>query len=234
MAIDIRDGHPTLNHLGEGNHPTFSPDGKRVAFTRFPSAESGAAGGVWMMQADGSDRHPVGEFGCPFWSPDGRELLIDGFSEPTTSTVVNIETGARNVVQVAGHRIISWPTWAGPGTVVAALAAKGVPDSIVLLDVSNPAQSKVTEVLWRRTPDLDVTPRHLAIRPGTRECFFVGAEATRRGLYVVEADGSNRARGLGVVEYLLRERPGGQQLGGLAFSPDGRYLLFDANRPVRK
>ena len=25
-----------------------------------------------------------------------------------------------------------------------------------------------------------------------------------------------------------------QQLGDLSFSPDGRYLLFKANRPVRK
>ena len=167
----------------------------------FPSAEAGAAGGVWMMQADGSDRHRVGVFGGPFWSADGREILINSYAEPTTSTVVNPETGAGGVVRVAGHQILSWPTWAGPGTVVAALTAKGEPDSIVLLDVSNPAEAKVTEVLWRRTPDLDVTPRHMVVRPGTRECFFVGVEAKRRGLYVVEPDGSDRARPLEVVEY---------------------------------
>jgi hypothetical protein len=115
---------------------------------------------------------------------------------------------------------------------VAALTAKGKPDSIVLLDVSNPAEAKITEVLWMRTPDLDVTPRHMVIRPGTRECFFVGVEAKRRGLYVVEPDGSYRAKPLGVVEYQRQMRA--QQLGGLSFSPDGRYLLFDANRPVRE
>jgi RNA polymerase sigma factor (sigma-70 family) len=231
MAIDLLRGHSTLTHLGEGNHPTFSPDDKRVALTLFPSAESGAAGGVWMIRTDGSDRHRVGVFGCPSWSPDGRALLINSFAEPTTPTVVNLETGAADVVRVAGHQIISWPTWAGPDTLVAVLTAKDEPDSIALLDVRSPAEAKVTEVLWKRSPELDVTPRHTTIRPGTRECYFVGAEAKRRGLYVIERDGSNRARALGVVEYLLKERPGGQQLGGLAFSPDGRYLLFHANRP---
>ena len=225
-------GNPSFIRLGEGNRPTFSPDGKRVAFTLFPSAEAGAAGGVWMVRADGSDRHRVGVFGGPFWSADGREILINSYAEPTTSTVVNPETGVGGVVRVAGHQILSWPNWAGPGTVVAALTAKGEPDSIVLLDVSNPAEAKVTEVLWRRTPDLDVTPRHLVIRPGTRECFFVGVEAKRRGIYVVEADGSNRAKPLGVIEYQRQMQA--QQLGGLSFSPDGRYLLFDANRPVRE
>ena len=98
--------------------------------------------------------------------------------------------------------------------------------------LSNPAEAKVTEVLWRQTPDLDVSPRHLVIRPGTRECIFVGVEAKRRGIYVVEADGSNRAKPLGVIEYQRQMQA--QQLGGLSFSPDGRYLLFDANRPVRE
>src|SRR5262249_37915797 len=142
--------------------------------TLFPSAESGATGGVWMIRADGSDRHRVGVLGCPFWSPDGRALLINSFAEPTTPTVVNLETGAADVARVAGHQIISWPTWAGPDTLVAVLAAKNEPDSIVLLDVRGPAEAKVTELLWKRSPELDVTPRHTAIRPGTRECYFVG------------------------------------------------------------
>jgi hypothetical protein len=36
-----------------------------------------------------------------------------------------------------------------------------------------------------------------------------------------------------VVEHLRPAMPA-QQLGGLSFSPDGRYLLFNANRPDRE
>ena len=145
-----------LTHLGEGNNPTLAPDDRRIAFTLFPSAEAGAAGGVWMIGADGSDRHRVGGFGAPYWSPGQAELLINSFSLPTTSTLVNLESGEEVPVRVAGHQILSWPSWVDSGTLVTALTTKGKGDSIVLLDVHNPSAAKIIEVLWRRA-DLDVT-----------------------------------------------------------------------------
>ena len=76
-------------------------------------------------------------------------------------------------------------------------------------------------------------PRWPVYQPGTRRCIFVGAETGKRELYCVERGESLGARRLEVVEHL---RPGmtAQQLGGLSFSPDGRYLLFQANRPDRR
>ena len=91
-AIEVRDGRPTYTDLGEGNDPTFSPDDKRIAFLLHAGNEAGAGGGLWMMRADGSGRHRVGEFGAPFWSPDGREFLINSYSLPTKSAVINLET----------------------------------------------------------------------------------------------------------------------------------------------
>jgi hypothetical protein len=76
--------------------------------------EAGAGGGVWMMHADGSGRHHVGDFGAPFWSPDGREFLINSYSLPTTSTVINVETKEAGVIEVPDHQIFSWPSWGGP------------------------------------------------------------------------------------------------------------------------
>jgi Tol biopolymer transport system component len=231
MAIDVRDGQPTFTRLGDGSQPTLAPDDRRIAFTLFPSLEGGLAGGVWMMEADGSDRHRVGEFGAPFWSPDGLGFLINSFSVPTTSTVVNLQTRDGGAVQVAGHSILSWPSWAGPETLLSSLSSDNEAGSIALLDVRNPSAAKILEVLWKRSSELDVTPRWAVLRPGTRQCIFVGVEAKRRALYSVERGGSGRARPLEVVEY---QGQFAQQLGGLAFSPDGRYLLFDANRPERQ
>ena len=79
-----------------------------------------------MMRADGSGRHRVGEyFGVPFWSPDGRQLLINSYSLPTKSAVINLETKDEDIVKVAGHQVFSWPSWVGPGTLASALAPKG-------------------------------------------------------------------------------------------------------------
>jgi RNA polymerase sigma factor (sigma-70 family) len=229
MAIDVRNERPNFARLCAGNFPAPSPDGRRIAFALFPSAESGFAGGTWIMGADGSDRHRVADLGAPSWSPDGRRLLINSFSLPTTSTVLDPETGRAEVIRVAGRQILSWPSWSGPHTVVTAFTSGGEAESIVLLDVQSPSEAKVIELLWRRSAELDVTPRWPVVRPGTRQYFFAGAEPKRRGIYVVEPDKSNQARPAGVVEY-QRQMPA-QQLGALAFSPDGRYLLFQANRP---
>ena len=85
-------GRPTYTDLGDGNNPTFSPDNKRIAFLLHAGNEAGAGGGVWMMHADGSGRFHEGDFGAPFWSPDGREFLINSYSLDTKSTVINVET----------------------------------------------------------------------------------------------------------------------------------------------
>src|SRR5262249_11881857 len=61
-SIEVRDGRPTYTCLGDGNDPTFSPDDKRIVFLLHAGNEAGAGGGLWMMSANGSGRHRVGDF----------------------------------------------------------------------------------------------------------------------------------------------------------------------------
>ena len=232
VAIEARDGGPTYTELGAGNHPTSSPDDRRIAFQLHPG-EPGSQPGIWVMHADGSGRRRVGEFGAPFWSPDGREFLINSHADRPVSTVINLEAKEGGPVKVAGHQIVSWPSWAGPGTLVSALATDGEADSIALLDVRKPGEAKVIEVLWKQSKDLDVVPRWPVYRPDTRRCYFVGAGPRKRTIYTVRRGEPQQARSIGVIEHF---RPGmqAQQLGGLSLSPDGRYLLFQAHRPERE
>ena len=54
----------------DDGHPTWSPDGGRIAFDR------GTAGDIYVMNADGSGVHAIGDDAAtetqPAWSPDGR------------------------------------------------------------------------------------------------------------------------------------------------------------------
>jgi Tol biopolymer transport system component len=226
-AIDVRDGRPTLTDLGPGHCPTFSRDDRRIAFVLNPGEEPGAEGGVWVMQADGSDRRRVGEFGFPSWSPDGREFLLNQDTKPTASIVLDLQDQEGGRLAVAGHRIFSWPSWAGPGTLVSSLGAGTDGEAIALLDVRQAAEAKIIEVLWKRGEALDVEPLWPVYSPVTRHCVFVGAGPTGRALYAVRRGESLRASRLG---------PEGEngRLSGLALSPDGRYLLFCANRPAAR
>ena len=54
-------------------------------------------------------------------------------------------------------------------------------DSIALLDVREPAEAKIIELLWKRNADLDVIPRWPVFRPGTNQCFFEGVEPRKEG-----------------------------------------------------
>lgn len=53
-----------------GTQPSWSPDGKRLAFV-------GAAGALYVIDADGSNFRSLGTTGSgPVWSPDGRYLAF--------------------------------------------------------------------------------------------------------------------------------------------------------------
>ncbi len=227
-AIEIGAQRPTMTDLGLGARPTLSPDDQRIAFLLHHNAIQGAQPGVWVMQADGSNRHVAGEaFGMPFWSPDGRQFLIVGFQDPRQLTLINLENPNSHNLKIPGHQVFGWPSWADVGTVAAIVGTEGNGDSVALLDVSNPQQARIKEVLWKRGKDLAVRPLWPVYSHSTRRCIFVGIEPKGMALYSVEPGQPGRAKRLEAGELDL-------QIGGLAFSPDGRYLLFCSTRPKRR
>jgi Tol biopolymer transport system component len=228
VMLDARDGRPSFTDLGPGNCPNFSRDDRRIVFLINPGAPSGEQPGIWVMQADGSGRKWVsGKFGAPFWSEDGRELLIYSFAVPTSVMAINLDSARAGTIEVSGYHLFSWPRWAGTGQVVVCLGT-GVAagDLIALLDVRDPAHARIVEVLWRRGPDLDVEPKWPLYSPESRRCYFTGIEAGKgQSLFSVKR-GEN-----GHATRLERQAPQ-ERILPLDFSPDGRYLLFGANRPV--
>jgi len=81
---------------GSDGWPVWSPDGTRIAFASerddclhaagdvscWTADEVGEHHDIWVMDADGSNQHRVTpEFGqFVAWSPDGRHLLVSGYS----------------------------------------------------------------------------------------------------------------------------------------------------------
>lgn len=68
-----------LRYLTSGIDPAFSPDGTKVAFTRW--AGNNGTGSVWIYNLDsGQEQHVIGGIDyqpkAPTWSPDGSQLVI--------------------------------------------------------------------------------------------------------------------------------------------------------------
>jgi Tol biopolymer transport system component len=75
-TIPLHGGLPTrlTSEPGADAHPSFSPDGSQIAYY--------AHAKIWVMDADGSNAHPIpGDAGgfTPRWSPDGTMIAFTTF-----------------------------------------------------------------------------------------------------------------------------------------------------------
>jgi TolB protein len=103
MSIDGKDVKRLTHEPGYDGGPFFSPDGKRIVYRRdaYPDpagleryrallAEHLYRPGVlelWVMNADGSDKHQVTKLGAasfaPYFHPDGRRIMFaSNYPEP--------------------------------------------------------------------------------------------------------------------------------------------------------
>lgn len=175
------------------------------------------------MDADGTNRRPLCESGSPSWSPDGTRLLLNDWVEPNDVRPYNFSTGRTAKVNLAGHNFYSWPRWTGPNQLVACIDDGGRPDPLVLVDVSTPSEAKVVRTLWNRLAGPDFSPRWPVVSADTGHCYFITDAGNQRTINDLVPQSSGRGR----ITYL---DSGGPRLSGLSLSPDGRYLLFIADR----
>lgn len=140
---ELPEGEPrplvTSDAPGMEYHPTWSPDGRWVAFVTWSDT---VGGHVWKVPAAGGE--PVrltersGEYAKPFWSPDGTEIVASRGSGATVRGRTMADNTWYDLVRLpardgpaAGRRIarvdseptmytsmpIVRPTWAGDGRI---------------------------------------------------------------------------------------------------------------------
>jgi len=224
-AIELVGGKLTMRDLGVGNCPTSSPDGDRIAFLLNHGGVPGAEAGVWLMQADGSQRRPLGEFGRPKWSPDSHQFMLIDFAIPAHVTLMDVTPEKSGPLQIPDLQIHSIPNWAADGTIVAVVGSD-VGDTIALVDVTDPAHGKVKEILWKmnfKGKGLNVQPSYPAYLASTGRCVFIGKGTEGMALYSFHR---------GQADPPKRIEPAGDDslMQDVGLSPDGRFALFSSNR----
>jgi len=225
--IDTSKTPATTTDLGAGNCPAMSPDGRTTAFLLNPGAVEDAPHGLWLMDADGSNRRHLGGFGCPKWSPDGSKLLLVGFGRPLPLSVMDVKTKAERPIQLADHKVWSIPSWAGDSNTLVAIVHSATGAGIAMVDIAEPERAKVKQILWRRGDRLAVGPAFPVFSPDTGRCIFVGREEKGMALYSISIGNYDPPQRLEAKGY-------DNKIASLALSPDDRYVLFCSDRADAK
>jgi TolB protein len=113
LALDGGERTRLTNDAIADYDPYPSPDGTKIAWLRHsdPAANGGVgAWGIWMMNADGSDPHPVVDDGNvnskPAWARDGSAIYFHRLTFPLTRgfSVYRVAPDGSGLAEItAGH-----------------------------------------------------------------------------------------------------------------------------------
>ena len=103
---------------GWEEHPSWSPDGKRIVYDAGSSEPF--SNSIWIMRADGSGKTELTDGYHPHWSPDGKHIVFvryPGGSRGEDVFVMNADgSGVRRVIDLTPDD--TDPSWAPDGRIV--------------------------------------------------------------------------------------------------------------------
>jgi Tol biopolymer transport system component len=201
---------------GREGGPTWSPDGRRIAFVR----ENGA----YVVSADGSQERrltPLGAHGLS-WSPDGRRIL---FTHPTDRGavgrgnrsevyVVNADGSGQRRLTTIRRSYLASPAWSPDGRRI----VYGHNWQLWVMNADGSGQRQLTlKGAHNFNPAWSPDGRSIAFERGRRQSSSNHVGTPGREIHVMNADGSGQK---------LLTRGGSQP----RWSPDGQKIAYVSDR----
>jgi Tol biopolymer transport system component len=88
-------------------YPSWSPDGKKIAFRRTTMIDGSSHNDIWTMNSDGSAQIPLtdavgtgGAYDRPAWSPDGIRIAMEATVGGMMSEIYIIDVHSKALVNV--------------------------------------------------------------------------------------------------------------------------------------
>jgi TolB protein len=211
--------HRLTPRFASYDSPRWSPNGKRILYTRSPDSN---VGDLYTMDANGKHVREVSFTGTDFeaaWSPDGRQIAFTSGLDSGTSPLYTMDAvGTNRRAIVADQAELDGAAWSPDGTRIAYQAyffgAPPSPDEIwtVAPDGGDPQELSQPGVAYD-----DDWP---AWSPDGRQVAFVSDRSGDSDIWVMNADGTN--------PHDLTNHPANDVTP--TWSPDGRKIAFASDR----
>ena len=175
-----------FTELGRGAvAPTWSPDGKRIAFsTRIPPIA------IYVINADGTDARKVSDDGGgasnPAWSPDGRKIAFNSRRSGKAQIYVMDANGGNVCRLTTGDAVDRMPAWSPDGKLIAFESDRDGEGKIFVMNADGSNAHRVSA-----QPGADSHPWW---SPDGTQIVFHKTVLGHGQVYVMDADGSHTRR----------------------------------------
>ncbi len=221
----------TAKELGYGNVPSWSPDDRRIAFMLNDTNPVNAQGGIWIMNADGSDRKWLCKGWYPRWSPDGKEICFHDHTRQRLG-FFNVATGEERTILGDDIAVeFGGATWSPDGKRVVLIG--NVEGRQQLLTINADGDRDSIKVLYRENDPNGRLVGPPSWSPDGKQIILAVQDADQFGgpsrmwvgthLYSLSAEVPS-------APALLEREKAGVINRGMMWSPDSRKIVFSGER----